>query len=53
MSNITRKCPHCKKVYFVIENEDVCPFCGYDENSNNLFKDIFGDDNPFSNMGVT
>lgn len=50
--DITRKCPHCQKVYFVIEGEP-CPFCGYDENNNSIFKDIFGDDNPFSNMGVS
>ena len=49
--DITRKCPHCQKVYFLIE-EDKCPHCGK-EDEFNPFKDIFGDDNPFSNMGVT
>jgi len=49
--DITKKCPHCQKVYFLIE-EDKCPHCGK-EDEFNPFKDIFGDDNPFSNMGVT
>ena len=48
----TCKCSQCKRVYFVIDKE-VCPFCGYDENKDNIFKDLFEDDNPFSNMGVT
>jgi len=50
--DITRKCPHCQKVYFLIE-EDKCPHCGKEDNELNIFKDIFGDDNPFSNIGAT
>jgi len=53
MSDITRKCPHCQKVYFVIENEEKCPFCGKKEEKFNPFKEIFGEDNPFNNMGGT
>ena len=50
--DITRKCPHCQKVYFVIEGEP-CPFCGLKDKDFNPFKEIFGDDNPFNGMGVT
>jgi hypothetical protein len=51
--DITRKCPHCQKVYFLIEGKP-CPFCDKDDRDNlQVWKDIFGDDNPFSNIGVT
>ena len=53
MSDIIRKCSYCQKVYFVIEGE-ACPFCGKrDTDFFDKFKDIFGDDNPFNNIGVT
>jgi len=50
--DITRKCPHCQKIYFLIEGEK-CPFCGKKEEEFNPFKDIFGDDNPFNGLGAT
>ena len=51
--DITKKCPHCGKHYFYLEGKP-CPHCGKGENDGiQIFKDIFGDDNPFSNMGVT
>jgi hypothetical protein len=50
--DITKKCPRCQHYYFLTE-EEKCPFCGYDENKNNIFKDIFGDDNPFNGLGAT
>ncbi len=50
--DIVRHCPHCQKVYFVIEGE-CCPFCGKKDIEFNFFREIFEDDNPFSNMGVT
>lgn len=50
--DITRRCPHCQKVYFVIEGE-TCPHCGKKEVEFNPFKELFGNDNLFSNMGVT
>jgi len=54
MSDITRKCPYCQKCYFIIDGErDVCPFCGKKEEEFNPFKAIFGNDNPFDNIGIT
>lgn len=50
--DIIRKCPHCQKVYFVIEGEP-CPFCGCYDGSVDMFKELFGNDNPFNGMGVT
>lgn len=43
----TRKCLYCQKVYFIVDGEP-CPFCGRKEVDFNPFKEIFGDDNPFS-----
>ena len=57
MSDITRKCPYCQKCYFIIDTldgeRDVCPFCGKKEEEFNPFKAIFGNDNPFDNIGIT
>jgi hypothetical protein len=51
--DIVQKCPHCQKAYFIIEGRN-CPHCGKEEKVGlDIFKDIFGDDNPFSNIGVT
>ena len=50
MNNEVIKCPHCKKVFFLMENQTKCPFC--DEDLNDFmknFKDLFGKDNPFGN----
>jgi len=43
------KCPYCQKVYFFIKDK-VCPFCGKKEEESVPFKDIFGDDNSFSEI---
>jgi rRNA maturation endonuclease Nob1 len=57
MNDIVRHCPHCQKCYFIIETldgeKDVCPFCGKKEEEFNPFKEMFGNDNPFSGFGVT
>ena len=51
--DIVQKCPHCGKAYFIIEDRP-CPHCGKSEKVGlDIFKDIFGDDNPFNNLGVT
>ena len=40
-----KKCPHCDKCFFDIDN-DVCPFCGKDLSQDteipDFMKDIFG-----------
>ena len=48
--DITRKCPHCQKCYFIIDNEERCPFCGKkDTDFFDKFRNMFGD-NPFDNL---
>lgn len=51
--NKTRKCQHCQKIYFVIEDINRCPFCGKEDDGLQAFKDLFGDDNPFNDVGIT
>jgi len=51
--DITRHCLNCGKYYFEGIPGEPCPFCGKKEEEFNPFKDIFGDDNPFSNLGAT
>lgn len=47
------KCPHCEKIFFDNENKS-CPFCGKKLNDNlDIFKDLFGDNNPFDGIGIT
>jgi len=48
MNNVT-KCPHCNKVFF--GNSQICPFCKKNiDDINNIYKNMFGEDNPFSQM---
>jgi hypothetical protein len=51
MNNNTIKCSHCKKVCFDYEQEK-CPFC-HKNLKNNIFDDMFGEDNPFDSFGRT
>ena len=50
--DIIKRCLKCCKIYFYIEG-NPCPHCDYEEKEFNPFREIFGDDNPFNNMGVT
>lgn len=48
MTDITRKCPKCGKFYFISQEKGDCPFCGHkDKPRFDIFKDLFGMDNPF------
>jgi hypothetical protein len=52
--DISKKCFYCGKYYFMIDRdrENKCPHCGKKENDGlDIFRNMFGDDNPFSNMG--
>ena len=48
------RCTICDKIYFDI-GEDICPHCKNKPPNGrmDIFKDIFGDDNPFNGIGVT
>ena len=42
MSNKTAKCSHCKKCFFVIDNNYICPHCKKVANELDHLKDLFG-----------
>ena len=49
-NNNIRCCPHCHKCF--IDNDNTnCPFCKKDLNDSlQVFKDLFGKNNPFDNF---
>ena len=47
------RCSICDKIYFDI-GQDVCPYCkNKPKDDLQIFNDLFGDDNPFKDVGVT
>ena len=48
------KCIICDKIYFDI-GQDICPHCKNKSPNDGLdiFKDIFGSNNPFDDLGAT
>jgi len=52
MNNVI-KCPHCKQIFFDNDN-DKCPFCNQSLSTGlEPFYDLFGDNNPFNDIGRT
>lgn len=50
INNKTIKCCHCSKIFFDLGN-DKCPYCKKEVRVMiDTFKDLFGKDNPFSNL---
>jgi hypothetical protein len=45
------KCPHCQEIQFDY-GQEYCNFC-HKKLIENIFDNIFGDDNPFDKFGVT
>jgi phage FluMu protein Com len=51
MANNVIKCLHCGK-YFIDIDQEKCPFCHKSVNDDlQIFKNLFGEDNPFDNFG--